>query len=140
MLLASIRLSTVSFGRGSLFSVKPKRSKNQESALRHLAARRLFGTMVAEYGGILLGSPVPTPGRSRTMDYTITGEHMAERCQLFVMGVRVASMRRHYLVKGADVAALGESLKMRDGSVWSLRREILRSVRLLLPLTVSFGW
>ena len=30
------------------------------------------------------GFPLPRLGRSRTTDYTITGEHMAERCYLFI--------------------------------------------------------
>ena len=41
--------------------------------------------VVLEYSAILLGFPVPGLGRSRTTDYTIAGEHMAERCQLFVI-------------------------------------------------------
>lgn len=32
-----------------------------------------------------LGFPVPGLGRSRTTDYTIAGEHLAERCRLFVI-------------------------------------------------------
>jgi low temperature requirement protein LtrA len=35
--------------------------------------------------GMLSGFPAPRLGRSRTADYTISGEHMAERCGLFVM-------------------------------------------------------
>jgi low temperature requirement protein LtrA len=35
--------------------------------------------------GMLTGFPAPLLGRSRTADYTISGEHMAERCGLFVM-------------------------------------------------------
>jgi len=35
--------------------------------------------------GVLSGFPLPLLGRSRTADYTISGEHMAERCGLFVM-------------------------------------------------------
>lgn len=37
--------------------------------------------VVAEYGANWLGFPVPGLGRSRTTDYTISGEHMAERCR-----------------------------------------------------------
>jgi low temperature requirement protein LtrA len=41
--------------------------------------------MAIDVTGVLIGFPVPGLGRSRTTDYTISGEHMAERCQLFVM-------------------------------------------------------
>src|ERR1700680_2005344 len=41
--------------------------------------------VIVEYGAVWLGFPVPGLGRSRTTDYTIAGEHMAERCQLFVI-------------------------------------------------------
>jgi low temperature requirement protein LtrA len=34
---------------------------------------------------VVIGFPVPDLGRSRTIDDTIAGEHMAERCRLFVL-------------------------------------------------------
>jgi low temperature requirement protein LtrA len=38
-----------------------------------------------EYVGTWIGFATPRLGRSRTTDYTISGGHMAERCQLFVL-------------------------------------------------------
>ena len=43
----------------------------------------LAGTLIV-YGGMWLGFPLPRLGHSHTTDYTINGEHMAERCLLFV--------------------------------------------------------
>jgi low temperature requirement protein LtrA len=43
----------------------------------------LGGTLLV-YGGMWLGFPLPRIGHSHTTDYTINGEHMAERCLLFV--------------------------------------------------------
>jgi low temperature requirement protein LtrA len=40
---------------------------------------------VIEYSGVWLGYPIPRLGRSHTVDYTIAGGHMAERCQLFIL-------------------------------------------------------
>jgi Bacterial low temperature requirement A protein (LtrA) len=41
--------------------------------------------MIIELLGVLTGFPVPRLGRSRTIDHTISGEHMAKRCRLFVL-------------------------------------------------------
>ncbi len=43
-----------------------------------------LGTMGLSYSVMWLGSPLPLIGHSHTTDYPITGEHMAERCLLFV--------------------------------------------------------
>jgi low temperature requirement protein LtrA len=40
--------------------------------------------VAAMYGAMWPGFPVPGLGHSHTTDYTITGEHLAERCLLFV--------------------------------------------------------
>lgn len=58
--------------------------------------------VVAEYGGVWLGFPVPGLGRSRTTDYTIAGEHMAERCQLFV----ILALGESILVTGTNFGEL----------------------------------
>ena len=41
--------------------------------------------VVIDVLGVAIGFPVPGLGRSRTTDYTISGEHMAERCRLFIL-------------------------------------------------------
>jgi len=41
--------------------------------------------MAIDVLGIFVGFAVPILGRSKTTDYTIAGEHMAERCRLFVL-------------------------------------------------------
>jgi low temperature requirement protein LtrA len=41
--------------------------------------------MIIELLGVLTGFPVRRLGRSRTIDHTISGEHMAKRCRLFVL-------------------------------------------------------
>jgi low temperature requirement protein LtrA len=41
--------------------------------------------VVLEYTAVTVGYPVPGHGHTRTLEYTISGEHMAERCQLFVL-------------------------------------------------------
>jgi len=43
-----------------------------------------LGAMGLAYAVIWLGFPFPRLGHSHTTDYTITGEHIAERCLLFV--------------------------------------------------------
>jgi low temperature requirement protein LtrA len=58
--------------------------------------------VIAEYGGIWLGFPVPSLGHSRTTDYTIAGEHMAERCQLFV----ILALGESILVTGTNFGEL----------------------------------
>ena len=58
--------------------------------------------VVVEYGGVWLGFPTPGLGRSRTTDYTIAGEHMAERCQLFV----ILALGESILVTGINFGEL----------------------------------
>ena len=55
-----------------------------------------------EYVGATFGYPVPGYGHSRSVDYTISGEHMAERCQLFI------------------ILALGESILITGGQFGEL--------------------
>lgn len=43
-----------------------------------------LGAMLGMYVIVWLGFPLPRLGHSHTADYTISGEHMAERCLLFV--------------------------------------------------------
>jgi len=43
-----------------------------------------LGAMGLAYSVMWLGFPLPRLGHSHTTDYTITGEHIAERCLLFV--------------------------------------------------------
>ena len=43
-----------------------------------------LGAILGTYLVIWLGFPLPRLGHSHTTDYTITGEHIAERCLLFV--------------------------------------------------------
>jgi low temperature requirement protein LtrA len=72
--------------------------------------------LVVEYGGNWLGFPTPGLGRSRTTDYTIAGEHMAERCQLFV------------------IVALGESILL-TGTNFG---ELPRSAQIVAAFVVAF--
>jgi low temperature requirement protein LtrA len=64
--------------------------------------------VVVEYGGIWLGFPVPRLGRSRTTDYTIAGEHMAERCRLFV----ILALGESILVTGTNFGELPRSAQI----------------------------
>ncbi|MGH2400922.1 MAG: low temperature requirement protein A, partial [bacterium] len=43
-----------------------------------------LGAILGMYFIVWLGFPLPRLGHSHTTDYTISGEHMAERCLLFV--------------------------------------------------------
>ena len=72
--------------------------------------------VIAEYGAVWLGFPVPGLGRSRTTDYTIAGEHMAERCQLFI------------------ILALGESI-LRTGANFG---DLSRSVGTVTAFVIAF--
>jgi low temperature requirement protein LtrA len=54
--------------------------------------------VVRAYGVIWLGFPLPSLGRSRRVDDTIQGEHVAERCWPF------------------DILALGESVLVTGAS------------------------
>jgi len=58
--------------------------------------------VAVEYGGVWLGFPTPGLARSRTTDYTIAGEHMAERCQLFV----ILALGESILVTGTNFGEL----------------------------------
>ena len=51
---------------------------------------------------VWLRFPVPLLGRSRTTDYTITGEHMAHRCYLFI----ILALGESILIVGADFGRL----------------------------------
>lgn len=53
-----------------------------------------------------VGFPVPGLGRSRTRDYTIAGEHLAERCRLFV----ILALGESILVTGAAFGGLPGSV------------------------------
>lgn len=64
--------------------------------------------MVVEYGGVWLGFPTPGLGRSRTTDYTIAGEHMAERCRLFV----ILALGESILVTGTNFGELPRSAQI----------------------------
>ena len=63
----------------------------------------LWGLAVAlEYTGLLLGYPVPRLGRTRPSEYAIAGEHMAERCLLFI----TLALGESILIVGANVGEL----------------------------------
>jgi low temperature requirement protein LtrA len=64
--------------------------------------------VVVEYGGVWLGFPTPGLGRSRTTDYTIAGEHMAERCRLFV----ILALGESILVTGTNFGELPRSAQI----------------------------
>ncbi|MFG2005676.1 low temperature requirement protein A [Spirillospora sp. NPDC048911] len=65
-------------------------------------ARIWFWTaaVVLEYAGPWAGYRVPGLGRSRTTDWTIDGEHMAERCRLFT----IIALGESLLITGATFA------------------------------------
>ena len=58
--------------------------------------------VLIEYLGATLGYPVPGRGRSHSRDYTIAGEHMAERCQLFI----ILALGESILITGANFGEL----------------------------------
>lgn len=62
--------------------------------------------VVIEYAGVTVGYPVPGRGHSRTGEYTISGEHMAERCQLFI----ILALGESILITGAEFGELPSSL------------------------------
>jgi len=64
-----------------------------------------LAAVVSVYAVLWLGFPVPGLGRSRTTDYTIAGEHMADRCQLFV----ILALGESILVTGAEFGDLSVS-------------------------------
>jgi low temperature requirement protein LtrA len=61
--------------------------------------------VVVDYGGVWLGMPVPGLGRSQTGDYTITGGHMAERCEGFV----ILALGESIIITGANFGELPSS-------------------------------
>jgi low temperature requirement protein LtrA len=58
--------------------------------------------VTVEYTGLVLGYPVPRLGRTLPSEYTIAGEHMAERCLLFI----TLSLGESILIVGANVGEL----------------------------------
>jgi low temperature requirement protein LtrA len=58
--------------------------------------------VLLEYTGLLLGYPVPRLGRTSPSEYTIAGEHMAERCLLFI----TLALGESILIVGANVGEL----------------------------------
>lgn len=62
--------------------------------------------VLLDYAGIALGFPLPHLGRSHSTDYTITGEHFAERCRQFV----ILAFGESILVTGADIGELPGSI------------------------------
>ncbi|GAA2604404.1 low temperature requirement protein A [Actinomadura fulvescens] len=67
-------------------------------------ARIWFWTaaLLLEYAGPWAGYRVPGLGSSRTTDWTIDGEHMAERCRLFM----IIALGESLLITGATFAEL----------------------------------
>jgi low temperature requirement protein LtrA len=67
--------------------------------LTHGTARSGFwlAALVVDYAAPALGFFTPGLGRSRTTDWTITGGHLAERCQLFL----IIALGESILVTGA---------------------------------------
>lgn len=58
--------------------------------------------LVIEYAGPLLQFAVPGLGLSRTVDYAVSGAHMAERCALFI----IVALGEGILVTGATFSEL----------------------------------
>jgi low temperature requirement protein LtrA len=58
--------------------------------------------VVLEVAAVWLGFPVPGLGRSQTAEWTIAGEHLAERCQLFV----IIALGESIIVTGAGFGEL----------------------------------
>jgi low temperature requirement protein LtrA len=63
--------------------------------------------VVLVYVVIWLGFPVPGLGRTQTRDYTIRGEHLAERCQLFI----ILALGESILITGANLGELPISIE-----------------------------
>jgi low temperature requirement protein LtrA len=76
------------------------------------------GTLLV-YGAMWLGFPLPRLGHSHTTDYTINGEHMAERCLLFV------------------TIALGESIIITGSNFGELPMSTERSAALVMAFVGS---
>jgi low temperature requirement protein LtrA len=58
--------------------------------------------VVLEVAAVWLGFPVPGLGRTQTVEWTIAGEHLAERCQLFV----IIALGESIIVTGAGFGEL----------------------------------
>jgi low temperature requirement protein LtrA len=77
-----------------------------------------------QYAGGVLAFPVPGLGHSQTTDWTIAGEHLAERCRLFV------------------IVALGESILVTGRVVSDLPVDAERTVALVVAFvgSVALWW
>lgn len=72
--------------------------------------RRVAVWLVADaliYSVMWLRFPLPGLGRFRTSDYTISGAHIAERCQLFI----IVALGESILVTGADFGEVPASAR-----------------------------
>ena len=72
-------------------------------------SRRLLwwaGALAIEYSGPLLFFALPGFGRSKVEEWQISGEHMAERCALFI----IISLGEGILVTGATFAGLDKEM------------------------------
>ena len=58
--------------------------------------------VVLEIAAVWLGFPIPGLGRSQTAEWTIAGEHLAERCQLFV----IIALGESIIITGAEFGEL----------------------------------
>ena len=64
------------------------------------------GALAIEYAGPMLFFALPILGRSRVEEWDISGEHMAERCGLFI----IISLGEGVLVTGATFSGLSKDL------------------------------
>jgi low temperature requirement protein LtrA len=64
-----------------------------------------LSAIAGSYSLAWLGFPLPRIGHSHTTDYTITGEHMAERCLLFV----TLALGESIIITGTNFGALPNS-------------------------------
>jgi low temperature requirement protein LtrA len=61
--------------------------------------------VLVEFAAVWSGFPVPGLGRTRTVEWTIAGGHLAERCQLFV----ILALGESIIVTGASFSELSPS-------------------------------
>jgi low temperature requirement protein LtrA len=66
----------------------------------------IAGALAVEYSGPLTFFALPVLGRSTVEEWSISGEHMAERCALFI----IISLGEGILVTGATFAGLDKTL------------------------------
>ncbi len=80
--------------------------------------------VLIEYTAVTVGYPVPGHGHTRTLEYTISGEHMAERCQLFI------------------IIALGESILVTGGQFGELPGSVATVAAFVVAFvgTAAFWW